>query len=57
MYQYTRNPIRRNSHERSRGRRQPVRWHGPRFVQGRRSRRITTVWILRLRRLSGQVQP
>lgn len=29
-----------------------LRRHGPRFIRGRRSKRLTTVWLLRARRLA-----
>jgi hypothetical protein len=29
-----------------------VRWHGPRFIKGRRSSRLTAVWTLRVRKTS-----
>ena len=32
-----------------------LKWHGPRFVRGRRSLRSTEVWTLRPRRLSNEV--
>jgi hypothetical protein len=32
-----------------------VKWHGPRFVRGRRSSRSTAVWTLRHRRLCNEV--
>jgi hypothetical protein len=37
------------------GRRRILRWHGPRFVRGRRSKRVTIVWILRARRIAQEV--
>jgi hypothetical protein len=32
-----------------------VKWHGPRFIRGRRSSRSTVVWTVRARRLSNEV--
>jgi hypothetical protein len=32
-----------------------LKWHGPRFVRGRRSSRPTAVWTLRPRRLCNEV--
>ena len=47
--------IRKSESERLLGRRRILRWHGPRFVRGRRSTRLTTVWILRARRLAQEL--
>jgi hypothetical protein len=58
MYSHTINSYGRKSRrENDLRRRRILRWHGPRFVRGRRSSRLTTVWALRQRRLAEGVTP
>ena len=52
MLEYTTNARQRN---RRRDRVHCLRWHGPRFVRGRRTTRLTTVWSLKPRRLATEV--
>jgi hypothetical protein len=55
MFEYTIIATQRNK-RRSRGSRlRSIRWHGPRFIRGRRARRLTTVWTLKPRRLNHEV--
>ena len=42
----------RNERRCLRARIRSVRWHGPRFIKGRRSSRLTAVWTLRARKTS-----
>ena len=56
MKHYTRGVLRRNNRlVRPRTRLRTVRLEGPRYVHGRRSKRCTSVWTLRPRRLSSEV--
>ena len=48
-------PKRKRATQRASSRRCALRWHGPRFTRGRRSRRLTTVWILRPRAIASEV--
>jgi hypothetical protein len=58
MYSHTINShARKSRREHLHRRRRILRWHGPRYVRGRRSTRLTTVWALRPRRLSDGVVP
>jgi hypothetical protein len=40
----------RNRKRNERAKVRSVRWHGPRFVKGRRSSRLTAVWTVRARK-------
>ncbi len=43
---------RRNQEWNQRAKVRSTRWHGPRFIKGRRSSRLTAVWTLRARKTS-----
>lgn len=55
MPRYTILPIQRNKRRDRDIRLRSVRWHGPRFIRGRRATRLTTVWALKPRRLVNEV--
>ena len=55
LYAITR--VQRNSRRTRYGNRGPLRWYGPRYVYGRRSKRMTVVWTVRPRRMKVGVRP
>jgi hypothetical protein len=57
MNHYTRSALRRNNRQlRYRARLRSLRAEGPRYVHARRSKRCTSVWTLRARRLSPEAR-
>ena len=55
MFEYTIFTVQRNKRRNRGSRVRSVRWHGPRFIRGRRATRLTTVWVLKPRRLVNEV--
>jgi hypothetical protein len=57
MHEYSTVYRRRNGRNKSHARMRSLKWHGPRFIRGRRSTRLTAVWQLRPRRLMSSEVP
>jgi hypothetical protein len=55
MFEYTIITTPRNRRRKRVSRLRSVRWHGPRFIRGRRATRLTIVWALKPRRVMHEV--
>jgi hypothetical protein len=56
MQSYNITDLHRNKSKSSVARLRSLRWDGPRFVRGRKSSWMTTVWALRPRRLADELR-